>query len=312
MSHEKAVFWNECHLAQGLVRRLIRSYRRLPIKPFQSSLHALYARYQELYRQKRIIAEVDGIKYELDLDELIDRSIFFGGAFEPATASALKRLTQRGMTVLDIGANIGCHTCLLAQLAYPGTVIAFEPMPWPRKKLLKNIAMNGLRNVVVENFGLTDKDSGPATVHFRSSWQWSSRKARSGENPDSRRPAVLDFMTLDSYAARHDVKNIGLIKLDVDGYEMRVLRGATETLQTFRPILVVEFCHYSLDAVGDSLSDLIDLLSAMGYKIYREDTLLEFPAKAEILESIPADASINVVCSHEPILTSPRERAVLP
>ncbi len=299
MTNHRTAVWNETYATQGFLNRLIRYYRRLPVKPFRSSLQALYGKYQLLYLGKQVIAEIDGIKYELDLDELIDRSIFFDGAFEPATAKVLKQLTPRGAIVLDIGANIGCHTCLLARLAYPGRVIAFEPMPWPRQKLLRNIALNELRNVTVEGFALTDREVEAVPVHFRSSWQLDSRTGISRENCASCGPAIVDFSTLDDYVAENNVESIGLIKLDVDGYEAKVLRGAQMTLEAHRPILVMEFCHYSLEAVGDRLSDLIGFLNAAGYRIFQEDMLVEFPTKESILGSVPTDASINVVCCRE-------------
>jgi FkbM family methyltransferase len=288
-------------LTTCFLRFLVRCYSRLPMKPFRSSLLALFTTYKKLYRGKQMIAQVDGVRYQLDLDELIDHSLFFDGAFEPVTTEALKQLTRRGATVLDIGANIGCHTCLLAKLAHPGMVIAFEPMPWARAKLLKNIALNSLSNVVVEKYVLADTNSKSMSVHFRSSWQLGSRTGLTEESSTSRTPAFVDLITLDSYVAENHVPNIGLIKLDVDGYEAKVLRGAAETLRKFHPILVMEFCSYTLEAAGDCLRDVIDLLAAAGYRIYQENTFLEFSTLEKILESVPAGASINVVCSCEPL-----------
>ena len=292
----------EVSVALRLVGGLIRRYRALPIKPFRSSLRAVFSRYQQLYRGKQLIAEVEGFKYEIDVDEMIDRAILFDGAFEPVTANALKRLAPRGATVLDIGANIGCHTCLLAKLVHPGKVIAFEPMPWARRKLLRNIALNGFENVIVESYALSDGKVPAMPTHFRSSWQMDSRTGQTGENSVSCSPAVVDFITLDSYVAENSIGDIGLIKLDVDGYEAKILRGAAETLRKFRPILVMEFCAYTLEAAGDGLPDVIDLLDAVGYKICREDNFLEFTTRKEILESVPAGSSINVVCSCEPVV----------
>src|SRR5688572_20988587 len=70
----------------------------------------------------------DGIRWQLDLREGIDFSIYLLGSFEPATVRAYRRIVKPGQTVLDIGANIGAHTLPLARLVGPGgRVIAFEP-----------------------------------------------------------------------------------------------------------------------------------------------------------------------------------------
>ena len=94
-------------LALRCLPGLVQAYRRLPLKPFKGVLASVFERYAKRYRNETLIIEIEGVRYELDLGEEIDRAIYFLGAFEPATSAALVRLAQPGMTVVDIGANIG-------------------------------------------------------------------------------------------------------------------------------------------------------------------------------------------------------------
>ena len=124
----------------GFLRRL---YRTLPARPLRGILAPLYYRYLTLRHQNKLVATVDGITYEFDLRELIDSTIYYEGAWEPDTVAALRRLIKPGHIDLDIGANMGCHALLMAQLAgETGRVIAFEPMSVAYARLQRNIGLN--------------------------------------------------------------------------------------------------------------------------------------------------------------------------
>ena len=103
-----------------IIGYLINIYRKLPVKPFQKPLSKLYEIYKLHNRNKIVMAEIDGIKYQLDLNELIDSSIYYEGCFEPMTTAVINKYVREGMTVLDIGANIGCHTLRFAKLVGGG------------------------------------------------------------------------------------------------------------------------------------------------------------------------------------------------
>jgi 23S rRNA G2069 N7-methylase RlmK/C1962 C5-methylase RlmI len=148
-----------------LMRWLIIVYQRLPIKPFRRILGKLYKRYRLLNRNKTVVATIDGIKYQLHLGELIDNSMFYDGCFEPTTTRVIKEQVKQGMTVLDIGANVGCHTLQLAKLAGKnGKVIAFEPMSWALSKLKRNIALNNFDNIKIEKLALSDINQGRQSI----------------------------------------------------------------------------------------------------------------------------------------------------
>ena len=103
-------------------------------------------------------------------------------------------------------------------------------------------------------------------------------------------------LTLDELVAREALTRLDVVKIDVDGRELRVLRGAGSTLSTLRPSVVLELAPYALREHGDSLDDLVDVLSEARYRFVDERSFAPLPADAHALaRMIPDGGSINAV-----------------
>lgn len=287
-----------------MLPRLLRAgaglYRRLPFPAVKRLVRRGWDRYQAARGNRVVIATVDGITYELHLNELIDSNIYYTGSFEPDTTAAIRRLVKPGDVVLDIGANIGCHALRMARLVGErGRVLAFEPMPWPRRKLEKNLALNHLPNVEVVARGLSDAPR-QAVVHFRSSWLVGAT-GRSTEDPSSAGAHQVEFARLDDVLAEKGIARVDFIKLDVDGFEYKVLRGASGLLERDHPTIMMELGAYTLEAVGDDIREMVSFLSARGYRFYQETSFAEWPSTEAMIAAVPADGTIDVVVSARPI-----------
>jgi FkbM family methyltransferase len=265
-----------------ILKALVRAYHVLPLGPLRPALRA--AGRKLTARRKRIVRSDDGLLYELELDEFIDREIYMHGCFEPDTTRAIQHFVKPGMTVFDVGANIGAHTCLFAKhVGEHGKVIAFEPMPWALAKMKRNLALNNFRNVSIENRALSD-ENGKFELHFRSSWKLGA--ARSTEHRDSLEPIAVDLITLDELSE----PRLDFLKVDVDGFELKVFRGAVRTLKTLRPTVITE--------LGENAGEIIDLLKSCGYGFLHEKTLTRCVSLEDLLKSIPHDGTINLVCRY--------------
>lgn len=240
--------------------------------------------------RRNVIKTVGGITYDLDLNEVIDSSIYFLGVYERQTSDNIRALCQPGFVVLDIGANVGCHALPLAKLVgSTGKVIAFEPTSWAFKKLSRNAALNPwATNLKLENLGVSDSSASSKRISFTSSWRLFGPSWERVEE-------LRDFVTIDRYVQLSGLETVNLIKIDVDGYELKVLRGALQTLKDFHPYLVMELGTYTLEAVGDTLEQLLDLLCTFNYSI-REDTGRLLSDPQEVTAAIPRGSTINVTC----------------
>lgn len=242
-----------------------------------------------------------GVQWQLNLREGIDLAIYIFGYFEYETVRAYRRLLKPGDTVLDIGANIGAHTLHLARCVSPsGKVIAFEPTAYAYNKLRQNIALNpALAGLIqAEQIMLVTSDTKQVKPQLYSSWQIHDTAAGTHPKHGGR---LMDTtgahnLTLDSYIAEHNIGAISLIKMDVDGHECQVLRGARNILQRDKPILLMELMPYGLDEAGASLDELLKILLEHGYSLYDLDGRTSLPNNSSIQQHIPPAGGINVLC----------------
>ncbi|MCK1511904.1 FkbM family methyltransferase [Bradyrhizobium sp. 190] len=261
---------------------------------------AVHAGRTLLGRTDREIFVRDGISYDLDLSQGIDFAIYLGGMFEPSTAIALSKLTEPSSLVLDIGANIGAHTLRLAKLVGPkGRVLAFEPTDFAFRKLRRNLDLNPSLASRVDAFHcfLTATDGTVVPDAIYSSWPL---VAEAGLHPKhlgrEMQTDSAQARSLDSILAEHADRKVHLVKLDVDGFECDVLRGAPSLLRDARPTFVMELAPYVLDERGTSLDQLLSYFIPNGYIFYHERTQKRLPSTAKELQALVASGeSMNVI-----------------
>lgn len=245
----------------GLVMRL---YRASPLHP---RLGANLARLLGLVARRLPspqVRVVDGIRWELDLREVIDASLYFSGSFEPRAERTIARALAPGMTAIDVGANIGYHALRMARCVGPdGSVVAIEPSPAALARLRRNLGLNAFANVLVLPAALGDHDAPAEPLQIQSSYPLAG-----GGRAE---PVVARVARLDSLVAELRLSRVDLVKIDVDGQEARVLHGATETLSRFHPTLFFEITPAAIEAGGDSVEQLFGSLQALGYRIEDED-----------------------------------------
>ena len=197
----------------------------------------------------------------------VEVAIIRRGMFEPETVRAFAALLDAGMTVLDVGANVGLFTLVAARRVGPtGSVHAFEPTPELAEHIHRNLELNGLENVAVNPIAVSDT-SGHATLHLVEA---GDPGENSIVNPS---PGALTLevatVTLDNYIAEHNIGRVDVIKIDIEGAEMPALLGARELLSHDEsPVLVLEFHPSTLAYGGHCPDDMLGLLASHGYAFF--------------------------------------------
>lgn len=184
------------------------------------------------------------------------------GDWEPHVRSFLQTVVQPDWVCLDIGANLGAHTLLLAVLAHQGRVVAFEADPANYALLIRNAAALAAPKGRIEPIHVAIWDSVGTLVSGGADelagCSFVAEGPADAEDTEQRLRAVLDTsaisqtalhirlsdvraMPLDDWAAANPLQHLDLIKLDVEGSGARVIRGADRTIREFRPILLVEY-----------------------------------------------------------------------
>ena len=179
----------------------------------------------------------------------------------------LRRHITPGMTVLDLGANIGFYTVFLSRLVGEhGRVFAFEPEPSLFACLERNCLVNAAGNVRLHRAAV-GAESGTATISRSAVNSGDTRVWGTGHGD----AASVRVVTVDE--ALGDVRP-DFIKMDVQGYELKALRGMTRILaNTPRLMIYLEFWPFGLRSVGDAPSALLDWLVAESFTLYADDGL---------------------------------------
>jgi FkbM family methyltransferase len=208
----------------------------------------------------------DGARFEVELSDRIAREMW-GGCYEPHVRRCLEALLRPGDTFLDVGAHIGYLTVVGAcRVGESGKVFAFEADPGLYRKLARNIDqfpwVRALHAAVWETSGnlLFERSS------FADESGWGTlaavRDLGRGEH------VAVEAISLDDWRARSPVEAIQAIKIDAEGSELAILRGARQTLERFRPILILEMNDILLRKAGASSTDLADFLIRRNYQLF--------------------------------------------
>lgn len=175
-------------------------------------------------------------------------------------------LRQAPSTVFyDIGANYGYYSLLLAPAA--DSVHAFEPVCRTRALLSSALASNQVKNVEVYPVALSDHVGSAQIRLFSSSGNNSLYDVDSGFSSRQTGTESVTLDTLDRHVYELGLPPPGLIKMDVEGAELFVLRGGRRTLREHRPVLTAEFNEAHYEKAGYSRSDMVAELVGAGYTI---------------------------------------------
>ncbi|MDQ6948818.1 MAG: FkbM family methyltransferase, partial [Actinomycetota bacterium] len=163
----------------------------------------------------------------------------YPNTYDPAKRMFLRAHCRPGTTVLDIGAHIGLYSVVMARaVGEGGRVISFEPTPGTRDALRRTIGLNGLNGLVaVRADAVTDRSG---TVNFHDTADDLSNANSVVAGPRSMRSYTVPATTVDDVVASVGDVPVSCLKIDVEGGEIGVLRGAAEALRRWRPAIALE------------------------------------------------------------------------
>ena len=177
------------------------------------------------------------------------------GTAEQEIQNVLQIWLQPGMTVYDVGANVGFITVIAASLVGDrGSVCGFEPLPMLADQAMHNASLNQFRQVSIHRVALSDKN-GEAVFQVSKNLTMGKLVDRESHEPDAANELVVGKRKLDTLVATDGLPDPDLVKIDVEGAEAAVLDGAAEVLQRARPALLIEL-HSTNQAVAERLEKL--------------------------------------------------------
>jgi FkbM family methyltransferase len=204
----------------------------------------------------------------VETSEPMGRVLAASGLWEPHVTAAFQALLGRGDICVDVGANIGYNALLAAQLVGPeGHVYALEPSTETHESLLENLELNGARNVTALRVAAGAAD-GEVLLHDRPEGQ--SVRSSVGEIDESLPAESLvsvPVQTVASLIHPSDAARLRLVKIDVEGFELEVLRGVQPVFELGgRPALIAELHRGHVD---ETVSFLLELGHEYGLTMYK-------------------------------------------
>lgn len=216
---------------------------------------------------------------------LLDRAMFTQGLmhecflaqrlYESETSAILAMLLQPGDSFIDVGAHVGYFSLLASAYVGPkGRVFAFEPDGANFGHLLRHLHLNGVRNVVPHNWAVGNT-TGPVELYINADNDgghalWDPGRHPLGQRSRTNVQRVAVFQaSLDDLFANATPGFVKLMKIDVEGNEVHVLRGAKEMLRrALIPAVIAEVNHFALAQLGATESEMRGLMSELGYTTY--------------------------------------------
>ena len=192
------------------------------------------------------------------------------GNFEPECTFLLTKLIKKGDTVFDIGANFGWYSCHLAQIVgEAGEVHIFEPTN-AMEELKKNLILNGfMKRCVLNQLALAEKE-GTETLFIPEKLGTAFSSLREQSHGRTQKICV-PVRKLDDYVTAHNIRDIAFMKIDVEGAEYLVLRGAENVVKQYSPMIMLELYKPHTEYFGYSPEELISYLGDLGYHLFEID-----------------------------------------
>ncbi len=248
-----------------------------PVMKLASAVVLGYLRHAPFERGKYRLMRVLGPSLLIELEpglfirplglSSLEQEVMLTGNHEPETIQAFAALLAAGMTVIDLGANIGQYTLVAAHRVGPqGRVHAFEPTPSLAEHVRRNLELNGFENATVHAVAVSDAP-GRVALHIIEADEPNMNSIINGSSD----PKGLEVptVTLDGFVGEHSLGAVDVIKMDIEGAELQALRGA-RTLFTGAdsPVLVLELNPKTLEYGSHTPDDLLGLLASYGYAFY--------------------------------------------
>jgi FkbM family methyltransferase len=194
------------------------------------------------------------------------------GRFEDPERAFVAQFLKPGMTVLDIGAHKGLYSLISSfKIGSSGRVYAFEPSPRERKRLNQHIRLNRCRNVSVFDFALGESE-GNADLFVVQGTETGCNSLRLPDVAQPVRSVRVPVKVLDEVLREQEISAIDFIKLDVEGAELGVLKGATQLLRgPHRPVILCEVQDQRTAPWGYAAIEIIEYVCSFGYSWFELD-----------------------------------------
>jgi FkbM family methyltransferase len=253
-------------------------------------------------KAKRIIRR-GGVTYEVDLSEGIDLSVFLFGGYQKHVFRNRFVVLQGDSVVFDVGANFGTMTLEFARACPRGRVFSFEPTHYALARLKRNLELNPdlAGRVELINSFVTEQSSAKPAICAYASWKVDGMRTGNEHPVHLGTPQSADgvpAISLDDFCRCRRLERVDFIKIDTDGHEHLVLRGAHETIEHYRPQVLFELGQYVMDENKISFTFYYEYFSKLNYSLFDSKTSRRVSLD-DYRRSVPAHGTTDLIAVPE-------------
>ena len=276
---------------------------RLPITQIKLFLgRMLYRMVHLLFCEDRQIIVRNGIKYEVDLSEGMGLSMFVFGSFQKHVYQNAYLSLPQDAVVFDVGANAGIMTLQFAKRASLGKVYSFEPTFYAYSKFKRNLELNpelAKRVVPIQSF-VSSMTSQEHNIKAYASWkvggaiEGSRHRVHGGVHKSA---DGIGAVSLDDFCVENKIGRLDFIKIDTDGHEYEVLKGAQKAIAKFKPVIILEVGLYVMEENNIDFYSYLNYFGSLGYSLFTSGNIKKIDAE-NYRRCIPSKGTIDILAIH--------------
>jgi len=235
--------------------------RLTPLRKINRAIHSVLRKSTDKFKESKV--KIGNNTIYLDSNDSLGLSM--NTNFEPAETELIRKTVKEGDIVLDIGANIGVYTVMIAEIVgEKGKVYAFEPDPTNFAILKKNVEINGYKNVILIDKAVSSK-KGKLKLFL---CEENTGDHKIYDSKENRKFVEIESIRLDDYFSDYKGK-IDFIKMDVEGSEPGVINGASKILTKNTHLkIVTEFYPMLIEEYGYSYEQYLKDIFKLGFSVY--------------------------------------------
>ena len=212
------------------------------------------------------------IKMEVDKNSYMGGSIYWSGYHHINEILYLNKFLKNDMTFIDIGANQGEFSLFAASKLNNGKVISFEPVSKQYNYFIKNIELNNFKNIEINQYGLSDQISKlPVYTSLNKKIHGGTHEGLSTLYKSEERSEFEENIDLKIFDEEYKEKlsRLDFIKIDIEGAELFALKGMKNTIEKFKPDILIEINNDTFKSAGYTINDILYFLEIFNYKPFK-------------------------------------------
>ncbi len=289
------IFGSQINKLKAQLYNIIRWYSlHLPfphkgLKYFESLLKRF-----NLHKERFVKKLPNGLLMEVSANDHIEKYLFWYGAYEKKEVTTMQALLTADSVVVDIGANIGYYSLMAAEKVTAGRIYSFEPVTKNLGKIERNISLNKFTVIHPIQTAISNV-SGSTTIYISADDNSGMSGLRTAEN-FSGQSETVKCLTLDEAVIEYNLPKINLIKIDVEGSEVNVLKGMMKIITEQKPIILIEVLAVTLSMYNEQIETIYKTLFANKYISYKVTSInvlerIIIPQEADLVFFVQEDYS---------------------